>query len=792
MRSWSELEAKQRQLDRLSASSAEEEAFESPLTSGGLAHSIDRAKQYSQHVRHSAAQGEEWVSVFYKPHLPESVRTHLDEVGDVEQIYSLSERFPELAGLDDLDTLFPRLRTEVKEGLEDLSDKLAVARQEILEGLEDLGITQGPYGWNNPGNMSTERAMRLVAPDWINDLYQRDYMLGSFMENTQQVTEMDVLDITGMQMLENHYGRSLTDAEKVGIKDAWLSRYRVDELVLIPDEIMPMMQVPMDTLRKMMDTGFMASSPRAIGDAALLIDQNFTKKAFDVPDFGRDVRTFLDDISLQEWNTDLHTPFGAGLNKGDPGQEYWDLMEDLPNGGRRADQYIHGESPWASFDHTDGYFYFESPLPAYATLPKFRAYVAEVDAWGDDLAQHSFQYAIDPESMPDELLDEIADWMDNYELASKGPDTAFEGEWVSAYGFEDEQMPYRNRARSRIYDEYEQGGSWFPLTKEERAQTASYSLGQRRINLSEFYQEGVRSHGMEEVIVRSAVDEVPDVGGWVPKQGQTELEVDLSSFTQAERNAAVERIFGPTYGMNFMWGETGGMGVTKASKSVTERLEDMLVAAKHDSIEETKALFYDLAGKSNIMDALKFVFPFGDAWYEVLSRWAKMMNPVQSGGQSFRNVRRATVGINAARQSGFLTTNQYGEESFNVPMAPGMLANQFIPDGTNVNLKAQVRYRASCSSTRRPEALAYRECRRGSRPRPGSLPRSSRRSRCSRKRTTGSPTAGRTSTGQGKPPTLPTSWTRGSRQWVAGSLRWRSTLPPGRRWRTRRCSCSRR
>jgi len=168
------------------------------------------------------------------------------------------------------------------------------------------------------------------------------------------------------------------------------------------------------------------------------------------------------------------------------------------------------------------------------------------------------------------------------------------------------------------------------------------------------------------------------------------IDVDFRGVPNDERNEAVRRMFGRIDDQQYDRGADLGpvRGSPDISLSTQDELDVAMKTAKFEAIEETKEVFYDLANKSNVADAYKFVFPFGDAWYEVLSRWAHIMNPVEQGGQPLRNVRRVQQTFNAGRQSGYISTNEYGEEVFNWPLAPGMMSNMFIPDSSNVSLQS--------------------------------------------------------------------------------------------------------
>ncbi|RLA61003.1 MAG: hypothetical protein DRQ89_12030 [Epsilonproteobacteria bacterium] len=205
--------------------------------------------------------------------------------------------------------------------------------------------------------------------------------------------------------------------------------------------------------------------------------------------------------------------------------------------------------------------------------------------------------------------------------------------------------------------------------------------------------------GMEMAFVpmkrrKKSIEDGYFLGGYQPNQRLREggvVEADFRGVPDDVRNEAVSRIMGVNDGQQYDYMEVGSStALPNQPQDGVDDLEELLKAAKFDAIEETKDIFYDLTNKSNVADAMKFIFPFGDAWYEVLSRWAHIMNPTEAGGQAFRNVRRVEQAMLASKLSGFISTNEYGEEVFNWPMAPGMLANAFIPNAANVSLQSSV------------------------------------------------------------------------------------------------------
>ena len=109
--------------------------------------------------------------------------------------------------------------------------------------------------------------------------------------------------------------------------------------------------------------------------------------------------------------------------------------------------------------------------------------------------------------------------------------------------------------------------------------------------------------------------------------------------------------------------------------------------AKGHALDETKRLLYDLSRKSQIADSMRLVAPFGEAWREVMTRWADLANPTKLSG--IKNIRRFQQTIQGARgtdlgellgapseyqpdtgmweQQGFFWKDEFGEEVFMYP-----------------------------------------------------------------------------------------------------------------------------
>lgn len=102
--------------------------------------------------------------------------------------------------------------------------------------------------------------------------------------------------------------------------------------------------------------------------------------------------------------------------------------------------------------------------------------------------------------------------------------------------------------------------------------------------------------------------------------------------------------------------------VGSTNKSVT-RLDDADMLAKAHALDETKALLYDLSDRGQFFDTFRLLFPFGEAWREVLTRWAKI------GTSNPRVVRRGQQLMTGARGSGFFHKDVNGEEVFTYPFS---------------------------------------------------------------------------------------------------------------------------
>lgn len=128
----------------------------------------------------------------------------------------------------------------------------------------------------------------------------------------------------------------------------------------------------------------------------------------------------------------------------------------------------------------------------------------------------------------------------------------------------------------------------------------------------------------------------------------------------------------------------------KAQGSGEVDLESADLLAKGHALDSTKNLLYDMHERSQFFDITRLLFPFGEAWKEVMTTWAKIgtENPLMFG--------RAGLGVQGARDfdpdgdgKGFFYPDDLtGEEMFSIPLV-GDLAEVFagLPDGS-VNFEA--------------------------------------------------------------------------------------------------------
>lgn len=97
-------------------------------------------------------------------------------------------------------------------------------------------------------------------------------------------------------------------------------------------------------------------------------------------------------------------------------------------------------------------------------------------------------------------------------------------------------------------------------------------------------------------------------------------------------------------------------------------LDDADTVAKGFALDSTRDLLYDLSERSQFFDVYRMIFPFGEAWKEMVTRWAKIG---QEHPEALRRGQQIIVGGRNAdpdgNGKGFFYTNEQNEEVFAFP-----------------------------------------------------------------------------------------------------------------------------
>ena len=694
------------------------------------------------------------TDIFRVDHLEPDLQRHLAEEGDIEQLFVLDpDRYPELAKIkQELVPVYNRLRRETRWKLnaETLrrywGDDITMSQQRVLdtadeirEILPDIPIPDQRYG------RSFERTEAVV--DWMKETFTGpggEGRWGSLLEQLQELglssvpqnrtinhtfenlsksglilndTADDLLTLLddpasihsqniqwpmAQQMIENELGYKLTPAQanefktqraadgQRGISGIWERRaYQPDETLLAMEPIQPVARLPHATVSQLLEHGLMIEQPRQLGDAAMILDQNTTKLGqrakleLEEPFHQYIPETLFDDPRERRiaWAGFVR---GDGYDAGD----YYLANEAIDshlasNSGETTIIAMGDEGPFVRKD-----------FATWISSKNFRAfsYAAHDDlvSLQDEVSQYLQELhaaGVIDHPQPERLLNDPR-FLDIVKRINDGEKSSY----LIRRGYGEYTGSVEHLAPSSMSDDFEELAASFAENPVFMQQSVEIHLDDIARDI-QGYEDGasVLMLGMPNKGVRHITE--PSLGRRVmsPEAEAGTLRLNTQAIPQDVRNETTQRFFQvPDDGTRWDWGETGGPSRYTSDPTAVEQVEMLMKAAKSDAIDETKDLFYDLTNKSNVADALKFIFPFGDAWYEVLSRWAKIMNPVESGGQSFRNVRRVQQTWNAARESGFLSTNEYGEEVFNWPISPGNLVNAFIPNETNIGLKGSM------------------------------------------------------------------------------------------------------
>ena len=117
--------------------------------------------------------------------------------------------------------------------------------------------------------------------------------------------------------------------------------------------------------------------------------------------------------------------------------------------------------------------------------------------------------------------------------------------------------------------------------------------------------------------------------------------------------------------------------------------------ASADALTKTKNLLYDISTKSRIGNATRTIFPFGEAYIEIFSTWARLISqefgrPIRRVQQVIESGRKPNPVFDETGQKGFFYKNpRNGEEVFGMPFE-GLIQKWMFKDleegGVNVNL----------------------------------------------------------------------------------------------------------
>ncbi|MEN8233786.1 MAG: hypothetical protein ABFR89_02545 [Actinomycetota bacterium] len=610
--------------------------------------------------------------------------------------------------LSTLDFIYTRL-SEAFEGPlgVELQEQFARGLMAMYEGADRRAVTikkmANAFGSGWAGN----RKLQGQIVDYIADLVAPNHLSNAEFVGAD----------TARKLVENEMGRALTDAEASDFYRLYERRsYRPDENIVAQSPLEPAARLPIHLAQVLDEHGLMVTANHQVGDMAQVFEQNLERAAVmrelntDPMAFGDNLNDFtpFDDAIEGEHAA---TEASAALRSHIWAEQFTDKNHQIIKATRSAldkmpsrmkqmmghvDYYTGEWIPSQAFELFNSSEIFRSYV--YALKDRYKILSRRVEAFDQSLTQYIVKEPRLPDQkvrldVPEEFWDEDvtqliedvtrADWQ--VELAEEGekwgggaypyhredgyaePPRFFEDELAQAQeatriepmglGF---TLDHRGRFLDDMIEAYEDAYEWISLH-------ARYS--------------GDRGDGFSFGHLKPT-DETLERGT---------IKLDLDGISPEERNRVAEKWFGPTDRQQYAYMETGGPEVMANTPiDRIDELEELMKAAKYDAIDETKRIFYDLSDKANVADAYKFIYPFGDAWYEVLTRWAMMMNPRKAGAQAFRNVRRPQQALNAGRQSGFLSTNEYGDEVFNWSFAPGMLSNSFIPNGSNVHLQGKM------------------------------------------------------------------------------------------------------
>lgn len=101
--------------------------------------------------------------------------------------------------------------------------------------------------------------------------------------------------------------------------------------------------------------------------------------------------------------------------------------------------------------------------------------------------------------------------------------------------------------------------------------------------------------------------------------------------------------------------------------------------AKAEALNQVKKTLYDLSERNQFFDITRLIFPFGDAFFEVFSRWIAIM------AENPNRMNKAEALVDYA--GGWFQENQWGDEVFTYPVAGSLLS---AVSGIDMELEGQV------------------------------------------------------------------------------------------------------
>jgi hypothetical protein len=108
--------------------------------------------------------------------------------------------------------------------------------------------------------------------------------------------------------------------------------------------------------------------------------------------------------------------------------------------------------------------------------------------------------------------------------------------------------------------------------------------------------------------------------------------------------------------------------------------------AKAHALDYTKKLLYDLSKRNQFFDIARLIFPFGEAWKEIITTWARLIteNPkiLYRAQQTFTAAREAEgEGI---PRGGWFHEDSFGREVFTFPASEWIMENVRVPDAVPI------------------------------------------------------------------------------------------------------------